>query len=87
MSKELTPEDIHRYVYETDQYCPYCGSNDLEPGSVDWLSREINRKITCNTCGEFWFDIYRLTNIRVLPRRQPPERKVSNGKNISQPNG
>ena len=58
----LTQEKIDEYVKEGGGFCPYCGSQDIEGGSLDF-DGGVYQKMGCNECDETWVDAYRLANV------------------------
>lgn len=49
-----------QYVEEGGTFCPYCGSRQLEGGSVTVDAGEAWQGISCNDCGAAWQDQYKL---------------------------
>lgn len=48
------------YLAKRGVVCPFCGSDDIEGGSVDIDAGGAFQSISCNTCGREWQDTYRL---------------------------
>ena len=60
---KLTQEKIDKYVKNGGGFCPYCGSEQYEGGSLDFESGGIYQQIVCNDCGKDWIDCYSLTSV------------------------
>ena len=53
----ITPE---RYVEKAGQFCPVCGSNQIEGGPFEADSSTAYQEVTCLDCDSGWNDIYNL---------------------------
>jgi len=56
----MNPEKARRYLEKYGLVCPFCDSQDIEGGSLDFEAGEIAQKISCHNCGEMWTDVYKL---------------------------
>lgn len=54
------PMTNEEYVQHSGVRCPYCGSPDLDGGSVTVDAGAAWQGISCNGCGESWQDQYKL---------------------------
>ena len=52
------PETSNKYVAHGGVHCPYCGSEDIEGGSVQTDNRVVWQPVRCLTCGRKWNDLY-----------------------------
>jgi len=41
----------------------FCGSPDIEGGSVDIDSGGASQRVSCSACGRYWFDLYELVGM------------------------
>jgi len=68
MSKqvETKPSEAacQRYVEQGGVSCPYCGSDQLEGGSVEIDGAFANQEVRCLVCRQDWTDEYKLVGIR-----------------------
>jgi hypothetical protein len=48
------------YLEERGRACPFCGSGDIEGGSMNFEAGEIAQRISCHECSERWTDVYKL---------------------------
>jgi formate dehydrogenase maturation protein FdhE len=51
------------YLEQQGVMCPFCGSWDIEGGSMDFEAGEIAQKISCHVCSEQWTDVYKLVAV------------------------
>ena len=51
------------YINSKGSHCPHCGSTSLSAGGLHAEGGEAWQETTCETCGEQWNDIYKLSNI------------------------
>lgn len=63
MLKTATKEE---YINAKGNHCPHCGSKSISAGSLQADGGEAWQEVTCDTCGEQWNDIYKLTNIEKI---------------------
>ncbi len=56
----MKPEKAKEYLQQYGLVCPFCGSWDIEGGSMDFDWGEIAQRISCHECGETWTDVYKL---------------------------
>lgn len=56
-------EKARRYLELRGLTCPFCGSRDIEGGSMDFEAGEIAQRISCHDCGERWTDVYKLAAV------------------------
>lgn len=61
----MTPEQREKYIAQGGVRCPYCGSEDLDGGSVQIDRGTASQDITCLDCGKEWEDTYVLVNSTV----------------------
>ena len=52
--KELTPKAKERYLKSSDDYCPYCGAQDIEGGAIEVDGGCAWQKIQCHACRVMW---------------------------------
>jgi hypothetical protein len=53
-----------KYLEQHGIACPFCGSWDIEGGSMDFEAPgEIDQRISCHVCGEQWTDVYKLAAV------------------------
>jgi transcription elongation factor Elf1 len=58
--KILTREQIAAYIATGGTKCPFCGSEDIEGGSVQVDAGSAWQHVDCKGCGEAWDDVYTL---------------------------
>ena len=51
------------YLEQRGLACPFCGSRDIEGGSMDFEAGEIAQRISCLACNEQWTDVYQLVAV------------------------
>jgi len=56
-------EKAKEYLEQHGLVCPFCGSWDIEGGSMDFDSGEIAQRISCHECNEQWTDVYKLAAV------------------------
>ncbi len=59
----MNPEKAKEYLEQRGLACPFCGSWDIEGGSMDFDSGEIAQRISCHECSEQWTDVYKLAAV------------------------
>jgi hypothetical protein len=59
----MNPDKAKQYLEQHGLLCPFCGSWDIEGGSMNFEAGEIAQKISCHACGEMWTDIYKLAAV------------------------
>ena len=52
-----------QYLEQRGCMCPFCGSWDIEGGSMDFEAGEIAQRISCHRCNEQWTDVYKLAAV------------------------
>jgi hypothetical protein len=52
-----------KYLEQRGIICFFCGSWDIEGGSMDFEAGEIAQRISCHECDEEWTDIYKLVAV------------------------
>jgi transposase-like protein len=52
-----------KYLEQRGLACPFCGSWDIEGGSMDFERGEIAQRISCHKCNEQWTDVYKLVAV------------------------
>jgi formate dehydrogenase maturation protein FdhE len=52
-----------KYLEQRGSVCPFCGSWDIEGGSMDFEAGEIAQRISCHKCNERWTDVYKLAAV------------------------
>lgn len=52
-----------KYLEQRGLACPFCGSRDIEGGSMNFESGEIAQRISCHECSERWTDVYKLAAV------------------------
>ena len=59
----MKPEKAKEYLERRGLACPFCGSRDIEGGSMDFEAGEIAQRISCHVCNERWTDVYKLAAV------------------------
>ena len=52
-----------KYLEQRALACPFCGSWDIEGGSMNFEAGEIAQRISCHKCNEDWTDVYKLAAV------------------------
>jgi transposase-like protein len=52
-----------KYLVQRGLACPFCGSGDIDGGSMDFEAGEIAQRISCHECNERWTDVYKLAAV------------------------
>ena len=56
----MSKTPISQAEYKVDERCPVCEDGQVEGDSIDIDSGQATQSITCNTCGAYWTNVYRL---------------------------
>ncbi len=67
----LSNEQKAEYVKRQGNYCPYCGSPELEGHDTDFQGGSISQEVTCLACDQDWFDLYTLTAVYESAEEEP----------------
>jgi hypothetical protein len=59
----MNPEKAKEYLEHRGLGCPFCGSWDIEGGSMDFDAGEIAQRGSCHECNERWTDVYKLAAV------------------------
>ena len=59
----MNPQKAKEYLEHRGLVCPFCGSWDIEGGSMDFEAGEITQRISCHECNERWTDVYKLAAV------------------------
>lgn len=59
----MNPKKAKQYLEQRGRSCPFCGSWDIEGGSMSFEAGEIAQRISCHKCQEQWTDVYKLTAV------------------------
>ena len=59
----MKPEKEKEYLEQRGLARPFCGSRDIEGGSMDFEAGEIAQRISCHKCNERWTDVYKLAAV------------------------
>jgi transposase-like protein len=59
----MKPEKAKEYLEHHGISCPFCGSGDIEGGSMDFDWDGIAQRISCHECNERWTDVYTLVAV------------------------
>ncbi len=59
----MNPQKAQEYLKHHGLACPFCGSWDIEGGSMDFGAGEIAQRICCHICTEMWTDVYKLAAV------------------------
>ena len=51
-----------RYLKDGGNHCPYCGSDDIEAGPIQF-DNDLNAKVTCLTCWKTWTEFYKVSDV------------------------
>src|ERR1700730_17439677 len=63
-----------KYLQQRGLVCPFCGSWDIEGGSMDFEAGEIAQRISCHECKERWTDVYKLVAVADPDSGRPSRR-------------
>lgn len=74
---DLTPADEEHYTERAYGKCPFCGTRDIEGGSVTIEQNYAHQDVSCLACEAEWSDVYRLDGICVT--RTPDGRDFGHG--------
>ncbi len=55
-----------KYLESYGMLCPYCGSDAIVSGAIDYGHNQIWQQVTCNDCEKEWTDIYTLTDVEEI---------------------
>ena len=61
--REITEEMAKKYVEEGGVHYPFCGSVEIIADEDLHEVSTIYQKMSCDECGERWYDIYALARI------------------------
>ena len=56
-------DKVEEYIEEGGCTCLYCGSTNLDGGSIDIDAGLAWQPVYCNDCGSEWQDVYVLTQV------------------------
>jgi len=59
----MKPGKAMKYLEQGGLACPFCGTWDIEGGSMDFDAGEIAQRISCHQCSEQWTDVYKLAAV------------------------
>ena len=59
----MNKDRVTEYIRSGGVKCPYCGSEEIEGGSIEIDEGRAVQSITCLNCDKFWDDIYSLSGI------------------------
>lgn len=59
----MNPKKAKQYLEQRGRVCPFCGSWDIEGGSMNFEAGEIAQRVSCHKCGEVWTDVYKLAAV------------------------
>lgn len=51
------------YIENSGQVCPFCNSKNITAGPIHADGATAWGSVTCEGCGEFWTDHYKLVSI------------------------
>jgi len=57
----LTQQAIDEYV-ANPHHCPYCGSQNIDGGKMDWSS-PLAQQVSCPNCNKSWQDVLKVVDI------------------------
>lgn len=60
--KMITDEAKLKYIKDGGNYCPYCGSDDIEAGQIQF-DDDLNANVTCLTCWRTWKEFYKVSDV------------------------
>jgi transcription elongation factor Elf1 len=61
--KTITPAMVRRYLERKGNDCPFCGSDDLEAGTLQSDADYAWRGVTCKACGEIWDENFQMVGM------------------------
>jgi len=61
--KRLNENEVKQYVQAGGVKCPFCGSEDVEGGSMDVDTGYVSQEVTCLECDSTWNDLYKLIDV------------------------
>lgn len=59
----LTNEQKQAHVDSGGSTCPHCQSDHIVGDSLEVDDGVVTQMVACNTCGERWTDVFRLSGI------------------------
>jgi formate dehydrogenase maturation protein FdhE len=59
----MKAKQAKKYLEQRGLGCPFCGSGDIEGGSMDFEAGEIAQRMSCYECNERWTDVYKLAAV------------------------
>jgi hypothetical protein len=59
----MQEKQAKKYLEQRGLACPFCGSWDIEGGSMNFEAGEIAQGISCHACNEQWTDVYKLAAV------------------------
>lgn len=60
---ELPSGELARYIHRSGAYCPRCGGEHNEWGSLAWEERGSSGPIECLDCGFVWTEIHTISAV------------------------
>lgn len=63
-----TPEQEEEYVANSGQFCPNCGSGQIEGEEWNADGGTANQQVLCLNCGERWYDVYELVGAQQIDK-------------------
>ena len=57
----LTKKAIRKYLANPN-HCPYCGSQNIESGKMDW-NDPLAQAVSCPDCNKSWQDILKVVGV------------------------
>ena len=61
-TKKITKAMSKKYLEDSGR-CPFCGSDNIEGGSLEVDGHQAWQEVTCLDCDGGWDDIYKLVGI------------------------
>ena len=52
-----------KYLEQRGSACPFCGSWDIEGGSMDFEAGALAPRLSCHNCTARWTDVYTLAAV------------------------
>lgn len=59
----LTKAQRTAYLRKKGAACPYCESNQIEGGDLDFEADKIAQECRCLDCDQRWVDLYKLVDV------------------------